>query len=101
MALAGTQSIWDAMLTKWQTDPDIQEAERGLFALAWTSSPSLSQQTLDISLRDDKVLSRSPANSLAAMLRNVGSNPGNGEFLGSDVAWQWFQGNYKKGNPSM
>lgn len=48
-------------------------------------SPSLLQQALDLSLQIDEVLSRSPANRFPAMLRNVGSNPGNSKFLRSDM----------------
>ena len=84
----------------WQTDADVQEAKPALCAIPWTSRPSLLQQTLNISLQDDKVLRRSPANSLPAILR-VGSNPGNGKFLGSDAVWLWSQGSSGEGKPSM
>ena len=37
------------MLYKWQSDPDIQEAERGLYALPWAPTADLLRQTLNIS----------------------------------------------------
>ncbi len=86
------------MLNKWQTDPDIQESDRGLYALPWASTAPLLRQTLDISLQNDKVVSRSPASSFSAMLKNVGSNPGNDIFHGSDIAWQWMQDNFGGNN---
>lgn len=46
------------MLTKWHTHQDIQEAERGLYALRWTADPLLLHQALDISYVDDQVVSR-------------------------------------------
>ncbi|KAL0033662.1 hypothetical protein WJX79_010747 [Trebouxia sp. C0005] len=91
---AGAESAWHAMLSKWQTDADIQEADRALYALPWASTDALLQQTLDISLANDKVLSRSPGNSLSAVMRNVGTNTGSGASHGADVAWQWVQDNF-------
>ncbi|KAL0039225.1 hypothetical protein WJX77_012027 [Trebouxia sp. C0004] len=90
----GAPLAWNAMLSKWQTDADIQEADRGLYALPWASTDALLQQTLDISLANEKVSSRSPSNSLSAVMRNVGTNPGSGASRGADVAWQWVQDNF-------
>ena len=95
------ESVWQNMLSKWQTDPDIQEAERGLYAMPWTPNAALLQQTLDIALRDEKVSSRSPGNSLAAMLRSVGSHPTSDGVPGADVAWQWVQANFAEGNAAQ
>lgn len=90
------------MLTKWQTEPDIQEAERGLYALPWANSPSLLEQTLNITFTGDDVTSRSPANIASALLRNVGSNNlgVNASRHGSDVAWEWIQSNFNVINSS-
>ncbi len=89
------------MLIKWQTDADIQEADRGLYALPWASTDALLQQTLDISLANDKVSSRSPGNSLSAVMQNVGTNPGSGASHGADVAWQWVQDKFTEAGMSQ
>ena len=91
---ADTEEAWKAMLTKWQTDTDIQEADRGLYALPWAPTAALLRQTLDINLQHNQVVSRSPASSLSAALRNVGMNLGSDLIHGSDVAWQWVQDNF-------
>ena len=46
---AGFEDTYGAMLYKWQSDPDIQEAERGLYALPWAPTADLLRQTLNIS----------------------------------------------------
>lgn len=94
MCNADTEEAWKAMLTIWQTDTDIQEADRGLYALSWAPTATLLRQTLDINLQHGQVVSRSPASSLSAVLRNVGMNPGSDLLHGSDVAWQWVQDNF-------
>ena len=90
------------MLTKWHTHPDIQESERGLYALPWTVNPLLLYQALDLGLKKDTVVSRSPENILEAMLanmgRNPGRNPGAGEATAADVAWHWVQHNFAGSN---
>ena len=90
------------MLTKWQTEPDIQEAERGLYALPWSFNSSLLQQTLNITFTGDDVISRSPANIASALLRNVGNNNlgVNASQHGSNVAWTWVQDNFAAINGS-
>lgn len=45
------------MLYKWQTEPDIQEAERGLYALPWASNPDLLRQTLNLTFAGKRLLS--------------------------------------------
>lgn len=89
------------MLTKWQTDADIQEADRGLYALPRASTDALLQQTLDISLANVKVSSRSPGNSLSAVMRNVGTNLGSGGSQGGAVAWQWVQDHFTEAGTSQ
>ena len=93
---------WEAMLTKWQTETDIQEAERGLYALPWSNNASRLQQTLNLTFTDDDVVSRSPANIASALLRNVGSNSlgVSSGVHGSDVAWAWIQDNFDAVNSS-
>ena len=97
-----SETAWQAMLTKWQTEPDIQEAERGLYALPWSSNSTLLQQTLNITFTRDDFISRSPANIASALLRNVGSNNlgMNASRHGSDVAWAWIQDNFAAINSS-
>ena len=89
------------MLTKWQTDADMQEADRGLYALPRASTDALLQQTLDISLANVKVSSRSPGNSLSAVMRNVGTNLGSGGSQGGAVAWQWVQEHFTEAGMSQ
>ena len=89
------------MLTKWQTDADIQEADRGLYALPRASTDALLQQTLDISLANVKVSSRSPGNSLSAVMRNVGTHQDWGASHGADVAWQWVQDHFTEAGMSQ
>ncbi|KAL3147444.1 hypothetical protein ABBQ38_014505 [Trebouxia sp. C0009 RCD-2024] len=86
------------MLTTWQTHPDIQEAERALYAMLRTPDADLLRQALDFSLMNNAVLSRSPGARLGAVLRGAGGNPGSGGATGSDVAWQWVQDNFAAGN---
>ena len=99
---AESDIAWQAMLTKWQTEPDIQEAERGLYALPWSYNSSRLQQTLNITFTEDDVVSRSPANLAAALLRNVGSNNlgVNSSQHGSLVAGDWLQQNFAAINSS-
>ena len=42
----------------------------------------------------ERVLSRSPNNNAAAILRNIGSNPSSDGQHGSAVAWAWMQDNF-------
>lgn len=42
----------------------------------------------------ERVTSRSANNNKAAILRNVGSNPGGDGQHGSNVAWAWIQENF-------
>ena len=98
---AESEEVWGELLTKWQTDPDIQESERGLYAMPWAADALLLRQTLDISAKGSRLQSRSPGNSLAAMLRSMGKNPGSAGVAGADVAWQWVQSKYAKDNATM
>ena len=86
------------MLTKWQTHPDIQESERGLYALPCTADALLLRQALDLSLTNDPVPSRSPGSSLGAMLRSAGRSPGSAGATGADVAWHWVQDKFAGSN---
>lgn len=49
LCTAGLNETYFAMLYKWQNDPDIQEAERGLYALPWAPTADLLRQTLNVS----------------------------------------------------
>ena len=101
-AFAEAQEAWQSMLTKWQTEADIQDAERGLYALPWSFNATLLNQTLNITFSGDDVVSRSPANLASAIVRNVGSNNLglNATQHGSDVAWAWIQDNFSTINSS-
>ena len=99
---AESEDAWQELLTTWQTEADIQEAERALYALPWSFNSSLLQQTLNLTFTDDDVVSRSPANIASALLKNVGSNSlgVNSSLHGSDVAWAWIQDNFAAVNSS-
>lgn len=99
---AEAEEAWQAMLTKWQTEPDIQEAERALYALPWSFNSSRLEQTLNLTFAGDDVVSRSPANIASALLKNVASNTLGVQSTrhGSDVAWSWIQANFEAANGS-
>lgn len=90
------------MLTKWRTEPDIQEAERALYALPWSFNSSRLDQTLNLTFTNDDVVSRSPANIAAALLKNVASNNLGVQSTrhGSDFAWSWVERNFNAVNGS-
>ena len=54
--VAGLEETWKAMLYKWRSHADIQEAERGLYALPWAPTAELLRQTLNITFAGKQMI---------------------------------------------